>query len=43
MKDRLKTLYINGVLTEVGIAAAVTKKWITQEEADEILASKNEE
>ena len=34
---RLKTLYDAGRLTEAGLATAVSRGWITEEEKDEIL------
>ena len=40
MFERLKRLYNEGKLDEQGITNAVTKGWITQEQADEILAPK---
>lgn len=38
MFERLKFLHATGRLTADGIAAAVTKGWISQAQADEILA-----
>lgn len=40
MKERLKKLYQEGRLSSAGIANAVSRGWITQAEADEIVASK---
>ena len=37
MFDRLKTLYDAGRITGDGIANAVTRGWITQVQADDIL------
>lgn len=39
MYDRLLALWKQGRLTEAQVAAAVTKMWITQEQADTILAT----
>ena len=37
MYERLETLYNEGRLNESGLANAVTKLWITQEEYDQIV------
>ena len=39
MFDRLKKLYNEGRITEVGLQNAVEKGWITQEEYNIIIAS----
>lgn len=36
MLERIKELYISGQLNENGLARAVTRKWITEEQAEEI-------
>ncbi len=36
MFDRLKALYDTGRLTDAQLAAAVTRGWITQDQADQI-------
>lgn len=41
MFETLNRLYSEGRLTETGLQNAVVKGWITQEQADEIIASKN--
>lgn len=38
MRERLRALYRAGRLDEAGLAAAVNRGWITQADADEILA-----
>ena len=40
MYDNIKRLYIEGRLTDKGLANAVTKGWITPEQAEEIRAEK---
>lgn len=40
MYERLKRLYVTGKLTAVGLANAVIKGWITEEQKQEILAKK---
>jgi hypothetical protein len=40
MYDRLRTLYLSGQLSDAGLQNAVTKKWITQAQADQIRADK---
>ncbi len=42
MFERLKRLYESGQLDQKGVENAVTKGWITQEQAAEILAPKDE-
>ena len=37
MFERLKRLYSEGQINEVGIENAVTLNWITQEQANEII------
>lgn len=37
MYERLKLLYNEGRLNEAGLANAVVKGWITQEQADQII------
>lgn len=39
MFEAIKKLYQQGKLTEAGINNAITKGWITQEQAQEILNS----
>lgn len=39
MFERLRQLYLAERLDESGLAAAVTRGWITQDEADIILSS----
>ncbi len=36
MFERLKGLYLSGKLTDVGLNRAVSKGWITLEQAEEI-------
>lgn len=38
--DTVQRLYNEGKLTEIGLSNAVTKEWITQEQMDQIMASK---
>ena len=40
MYNRLKRLYLDGKLTDVGLDNAVLLKLLTQEQADEIKVSK---
>lgn len=40
MYNRLKRLYLAGQLTEAGLVNAVKRGWITQEQIEEIIASK---
>ena len=40
MKERLKKLYQEGRLSDAGIANAVRLGWLTQSEADGIIAAK---
>jgi hypothetical protein len=40
MYDNLRRLYLAGSLTDAGLQNAVTKKWITQAQADQIRADK---
>jgi len=40
MFDFLERLYNGGKVTDVGLAKAVSREWITQAQADEIKASK---
>ncbi len=40
MYDRLRQLYQQGRLTDAGLATAVSRGWITQEQADAIKAEK---
>lgn len=40
MYEYLKRLYLAGSLSDAGLQNAVTKKWITQEQADQIRADK---
>lgn len=40
MYDRIRNLYLTGQLSDAGLQNAVTKKWITQEQADQIRADK---
>lgn len=40
MYNRLKRLYLAGQLSDAGLANAVKRGWITQEQMDEIIASK---
>lgn len=40
MYERLHFLYLSGQLTDAGLQNAVTKGWITQEQADQIRADK---
>ena len=42
MFERLKRLYTDGKITQEGINNAVTKGWITQEQANEIINPQNE-
>lgn len=42
MYSRLKRLYLSGALSDVGLDNAVIRGWLTQEQADEIKASKTE-
>ena len=42
MFERLKRLYESGQLDQKGIENAVAKGWISQEQAEEILAPKDE-
>ena len=42
MFERLKRLYESGQLDQKGVENAVAKGWITQEQAAEILAPKDE-
>ena len=37
MYERIKRLYSEGRLDEAGVQNAVTRGWITQEQADEII------
>jgi hypothetical protein len=43
MKDRLMRLYKEGQIDDAGLESAVKKGWITEEEKEEIIASKNPE
>lgn len=43
MLERIKELYICGKLDEKGLARAVTRKWITEEQAEEIRSIKAKE
>lgn len=36
MLERIKSLYLSGQLDENGLARAVKRKWITEEQAEEI-------
>lgn len=38
--EKLKRLYLNDEINEAGLKRAVKFKWITEEEMNEILASK---
>lgn len=40
MYDNVKRLYIEGRLTDKGLDNAVTRGWVTTEQADEIIATK---
>lgn len=40
MYDRLRQLYLTGQLSDAGLQNAVSKKWITQAQADQIRADK---
>lgn len=40
MYDYLRRLYLSGALSDAGLQNAVTKGWITQEQADQIRADK---
>lgn len=40
MYDNIKRLYLEGKLSDTGLANAVTKGFVTQEQADEIKAAK---
>jgi len=40
MYNTLLRLYISGKLSDIGLQNAVTKEWIAQEQAEEIIASK---
>lgn len=40
MYERLKAMYLDGRLNDAGLNNAVTKGWITQDQADEIRAAK---
>ena len=42
MFERLKRLYEEGKITQDGINNAVTKGWITQEQAEEIISPKSD-
>ena len=42
MFERLKRLYAEGKINETGINNAVTKGWITQAQADEIINPQDE-
>lgn len=41
MYERLRALYLDGRLTDGGLAAAVARGWVTQAQADQIKADKN--
>ena len=41
MYEYLKRMYLAGTLSDAGLQNAVTKRWITQEQADQIRAEKN--
>ncbi|MEA4813898.1 MAG: XkdX family protein [Oscillospiraceae bacterium] len=43
MKKRVLRLYAAGALTDTGLANAVTRGWITQEDADAARAAKSAE
>lgn len=43
MLERIKKLYLSGQLDENGLARAVTRKWITEEQAEEIKNIKSRE
>ncbi len=40
MYDRLRSLYLSGRLDDAGLDAAVTRGWITAEQAETIRADK---
>lgn len=42
MYERIKMLYLANELTEQQVINAVNKKWLTAEEAEEIISSKND-
>lgn len=41
MYERVRVLYFDGRLDDTGLDNAVTKGWITAEQADQIRADKN--
>lgn len=43
MLERIKELYISGKLDEKGLARAAARKWITEEQAEEIRKIKTKE
>lgn len=43
MFETVKRLFLAGKLSAGGVENAVTKRWITREEADRILGMKDEE
>ncbi|MBR1397723.1 MAG: XkdX family protein [Selenomonadaceae bacterium] len=43
MFERLKRLYDNGQISKDAILAAVSKGWITKEQAEEIINLKNDQ
>lgn len=42
MSATIRNLYLSGALSDEGLQNAVTKKWITQEEADALISQKNQ-
>lgn len=41
MYERLRTMYLDGRLSDAGLDNAVKKRWITTEQAEAIRAEKN--